>query len=66
MEQPKEITVVEKKPWYKSATLWGNLGAVLAGLGVAFETDDAQPLMMSGLAVVNMLWRYFATRSPIR
>ncbi len=65
---PEETTVTPKE-WYQSKTLWVNISAVFASVGVwaqsGFDFAMMWPTMGAGLlAVVNMVLR-IVTKRPI-
>lgn len=58
------VVVVEKKPWYKSKTLWTNITAIVGGISVYATTGNAAALAAAGLGAVNFVLR-LVTKQPV-
>lgn len=58
------VVVVEKKPWYKSKTLWTNITALVGGISAYATTGDPAALAIAGLGLVNFALR-LVTKSPV-
>lgn len=45
------------KSWWKSKTLWVNLGALVAGVGTYVDGQGTGGLLAAGLALANVVLR---------
>lgn len=52
------------KPWWQSKTLWTNVVALVAGIGLYVQTKDTTALLAAALAIVNFVLR-LKTGQPI-
>lgn len=50
--------------WYQSKTIWGGFTAIIAGVGMYFQTGDINALGTS-LAGMMMVALRFVTKQPI-
>lgn len=55
---------MEPKSIWQSKTLWANVAALVAAVGVFVQTKDITALYAAGLAIANMLLR-LVTKQPI-
>ena len=53
-----------KKKWYHSRTLWTNLGALIASVGIFLETGSPAAVFPALLAVINVVLR-LVTKTPL-
>jgi len=52
------------KKWYNSKMLWTNAGAVVASVGIYFETGDPAAVFPALLALINFMLR-LVTKGPV-
>ena len=52
------------KKWYTSRMLWTNLSALIASVGVYFETSNPEVVFPALLALFNIVLR-FVTKVPL-
>lgn len=56
--------MINGKPWYQSKTLWINITALVGGIGGYVATQETEPLIVSGLGLINFFLR-LTTKQPI-
>ena len=64
MPQP----IIEPKPWWKSRTIWLNVGVILLGLieaGADVVPPEYQPLALAVAGLLNAIVR-LDTKRPVR
>jgi hypothetical protein len=54
---------VESKKWYQSKTLWTNISALVAAVGLFLESGDVSVMFPAGLALVNVILRIVTSTS---
>lgn len=55
---------MEAKPWWQSKTVWANVTAFIAGIGIYLQTKDTNALIVPGLALLNIALRVIS-KQPI-
>lgn len=64
---PPILVAVAVRPWYKSATVWLNIGSIAAAVVTGLlELDWVRASLGVGtLGVLNVLLRVFKTNAPV-
>ncbi len=55
---------MEAKPWYQSKTLWMNVVALVAAIGVYVQSKDVTALGAALLSILNFVLR-LVTKQPL-